>query len=454
GDQASMLDTLLDPSRSGLANSSRILLQIEGEGIGYLRCFSLVDTDGVRWTAAQRPPLKRIEYIPRERLNAYLHRRVQVKNVAFLARMLPADGSVVQITGKFFNRAFQNAHGGIEADSMWNASRNVYEYWIQTNAPPERIFLAQFRRYTNYPPQSARLQTWLDQSLEGIPDPLAQARHLEKIFHSQFTYRLGAPQLDRLNAIDQFILNEREGHCERFAASLALLLRMKGIPSRVVIGYVPGTRNRFTGAWNVRFKDAHSWTEAYFPNHGWVQFDATPPASRSPEDEKWSLREFIEDLDFAWSSYIVNFDASGQSQLLSATVQGLSQSARWIRQHLIWTLPVVALIGLAFLCKHWPKWRWAVLRRKTARPVSHYYGEMLQLLDEFGLTKLDQQTPFEFLAETQQRGFALRHDVDLVTRFFCAHRYGRQPLTDSETSQIEDALRRLQAFRGGQNASA
>ena len=34
-----------------------------------------------------------------------------------------------------------------------------------------------------------------------------------------------------------FLVNVKQGHCERFASALALMLRSQGIPSRVVVGF-------------------------------------------------------------------------------------------------------------------------------------------------------------------------------------------------------------------------
>jgi hypothetical protein len=53
------------------------------------------------------------------------------------------------------------------------------------------------------------------------------------------------------------------------------MLRSLGIPARLAVGFVPGERNPFTGLWEVRAKDAHSWAEVWFPGVGWQAFDPT-----------------------------------------------------------------------------------------------------------------------------------------------------------------------------------
>ena len=59
---------------------------------------------------------------------------------------------------------------------------------------------------------------------------------------------------------------------------MALLLRMAGIPARVVTGFSTGATDTKTGEYVVRDFDAHSWVEVYYPDCGWLTFDPTPAA--------------------------------------------------------------------------------------------------------------------------------------------------------------------------------
>ena len=67
----------------------------------------------------------------------------------------------------------------------------------------------------------------------------------------------------------------RTGYCEQFAASMALMARMLGIPSRVAIGFLHPTR---TGpdTYVYSARDLHAWPELYFDGAGWVRFEPTP----------------------------------------------------------------------------------------------------------------------------------------------------------------------------------
>ena len=76
-----------------------------------------------------------------------------------------------------------------------------------------------------------------------------------------------------------FLLEDGAGYCQHFSGAMALMLRMTGIPSRVVTGFAPGSYEAASDSFVVRDTDAHSWVEVFFPEIGWVTFDPTPTAA-------------------------------------------------------------------------------------------------------------------------------------------------------------------------------
>lgn len=95
-----------------------------------------------------------------------------------------------------------------------------------------------------------------------------------------FTYSLDAPgngpDDSGMDAVLAF-LKERKGYCVHFASAMAVMARTLNIPSRVVVGFLPGSEDA-QGTWTVRLKDAHAWPELYFQGVGWVRFEPTPAA--------------------------------------------------------------------------------------------------------------------------------------------------------------------------------
>lgn len=74
-------------------------------------------------------------------------------------------------------------------------------------------------------------------------------------------------------------LVDKIGYCQQFAGTMALLLRMGGVPARVATGFTTGTYDSATKRYLVSDLDAHAWVEAWFPHYGWVTFDPTPASA-------------------------------------------------------------------------------------------------------------------------------------------------------------------------------
>ena len=93
---------------------------------------------------------------------------------------------------------------------------------------------------------------------------------------TNFGYTLEMSRVAPADPLADFLFVRKQGHCEYFASSMAIMLRTLGIPSRVVNGFRTSEFNDVTGNYVVRASSAHSWVEAYFPGQGWVSFDPTP----------------------------------------------------------------------------------------------------------------------------------------------------------------------------------
>jgi hypothetical protein len=92
----------------------------------------------------------------------------------------------------------------------------------------------------------------------------------------RFRYTTNVPAPGPQPLVD-FLLRTHAGYCQHFAGAAALLLRLAGIPTRVVTGFATGKRVG-TNRYIVRDADAHEWIEVYFEGYGWVPFNPTPAA--------------------------------------------------------------------------------------------------------------------------------------------------------------------------------
>ncbi|MQA94745.1 MAG: transglutaminase [Streptosporangiales bacterium] len=132
-------------------------------------------------------------------------------------------------------------------------------------------------RYLNVPRVDQRIQRLATEITEGATSPYERAVALQEWFTTggRFRYDLTVPGGNGTSALSDFLLRTRAGYCEQFAASMALMARMTGIPARVAVGYTSGTRTA-DGSWSVSTRDAHAWPELFFDGIGWVRFEPTP----------------------------------------------------------------------------------------------------------------------------------------------------------------------------------
>jgi transglutaminase-like putative cysteine protease len=147
-------------------------------------------------------------------------------------------------------------------------------------------------KYIPYP--LARLATDMPKALErtdwahlfdlswrlskGVENELAVVRRVEDYLLSgryRYTTKVRRPTNEPLL---QFLFHTRAGYCQHFAGAAALLLRVAGVPSRVVVGFATGEQLD-DRTWVVRDEDAHAWVEVYFPGVGWVPFNPTPASA-------------------------------------------------------------------------------------------------------------------------------------------------------------------------------
>ena len=87
--------------------------------------------------------------------------------------------------------------------------------------------------------------------------------------------------------LEGFLFDAKRGYCQQYSGAMALLLRMAGVPARVVTGFTSGSLDSKTREYVVRDLDAHSWVEVWYGGIGWVTFDPTPADAppRSQPDE-------------------------------------------------------------------------------------------------------------------------------------------------------------------------
>ncbi len=179
------------------------------------------------------------------------------------------------------------------------------------------------------------------------------ARTLETALRS-WRYTLDNPSGRAANPLEDFLDRTQAGHCEYFASAMALMLRARGVPARVVNGYRLGPWIAEGGYYRVSQDVAHSWVE-YWDQGAWHVADPTPaapPTSAEGSAGLGLLSRWADTLRYRWDRYVVRFSDQDQQAGLG-----------WLRDRLSgwswrWTPPgrrtLAALGGITAL---WLLWR-------------------------------------------------------------------------------------------------
>lgn len=121
--------------------------------------------------------------------------------------------------------------------------------------------------------------------------------------------------------LGDFLLGTGAGHCEYFATALALLLRVQGVPCRLVGGYLVHEDDADAGGAVARARDAHAWVEVMDASGAWHTFDATPPADVLRDGAAGSgfWQATIADVERLWAA-IAGFDTEARRRCLATAL--------------------------------------------------------------------------------------------------------------------------------------
>jgi transglutaminase-like putative cysteine protease len=284
-----ILDLRRDLVRPGNIELFRYLS--DGPSTEYIRVVTLDVFDGEQWKPSDRriPRSQRVgEGLPQPPGRADLPDELRTRETFAFEVLdsyeshwlpLPYAARVVEVEGDWRYDLGTLDVIGLDTDTRGLQYRVVSEVLAPT---------ADVLSSSEDPPQGfERLQALPTQLLpdlrpllaDAVPEdgtPYEQAVALQDWFRSTggFTYDLATEPGNSSSALRDF-LTDRRGYCEQFAATMAIMARALGIPARVAVGFMPGTRER-SGETVVRAHDSHAWPELYFSGVGWVRFEPTP----------------------------------------------------------------------------------------------------------------------------------------------------------------------------------
>jgi hypothetical protein len=301
---------------------------------------------------------------------------------------------------------------------------------------------------------------------EGAADDHEVMERALKYFRKEgFTYTL-APGRYEGDSTYQFLFAGKQGFCEHFASSFAVLMRLAGVPTRVVIGYQGGEFNPYGRFYVVRQSDAHAWNEVYFKGRGWVRVDPTLAVSpariiqgaqimREQQQDSgltvagvqvlnndWKpfwLDALLDEMSLRWQQaeevwdrWILSYNSDSQLQMLGRL--GFTDYS--------WDgFLIVAFLGLlltGFLI--------LLTMRRSDRirdPIELLWSDYLHLLDIAGVQRQTWEGPMTFAQRAALLLPWAREPIQEFARVYTRARYGRGAGQPSHVLVLKDALRTL-----------
>ena len=284
-----------------------------------------------------------------------------------------------------------------------------------------------------------------------------------QFFRTQgFRYSLAPGKYDK-NDLEGFLFHRRTGFCEHYAASFATLMRLAGVPARVVIGYLGGEYNDLGGFFLVRQADTHAWCEVWLPGNGWTRID--PTSAVAPGRASQDLSSFLagrvasgemaigrsalitrlarlalinqikslwEALNYQWDTRVMGFDADVQDVLLTSL--GLTNRG---------PLPLVmqVLVVIAAVLIIYAGWMQLRTRPRTDR-IQELYKRFCQKLARIGVQRDPWEGPSDFATRAAQSLPNESGRVRWITETYIALRYAPGPAA----ANLHEFAKEIDAF--------
>ena len=233
----------------------------------------------------------------------------------------------------------------------------------------------------------ALVQGW---KKEGLSDEQLANRALD-YFKANLAYHFDHQSMDpEKNRVDYFLFEDKKGVCRHFANAFAMMMRMGGVRSRVVGGYMGGQFDELTNTWTVRARDAHAWTEIWLEGRGWVRVDPTavvPVEKGVPQDSKSWLSSWFSGQSKSSAKIGQQFSTSGEANEEKGV--GLPALGPWSRPVMVGILGLMALATLVL----W--WRFARLRHHATAvpPEQRQWDKLMAVLRGKGVKLQPSQGP-------------------------------------------------------------
>jgi len=207
----------------------------------------------------------------------------------------------------------------------------------------------------------------------------------------------------------RFLFKSPTGYCQQFATAFAVLARIDGLPTRIAVGFLPGTQVGHD-EWQVEGTDTHAWPQVQFENYGWIDFEPTPGTS-----VKGSSAPALPTAATTTTVLSATPTSSGSAHNLRSSPNGGAaepkpgrgggQARRPGSLFAPWLLVLpTGMLSWAGGLLLWRRLRLRRLRRETRAGVLAAWGEALRTLDLAGIRRRRAETYLELARRVTSTG--------------------------------------------------
>ncbi len=251
-------------------------------------------------------------------------------------------------------------------------------------------------------------------------------------FSKGYSYTLKLEKYEG-DPLDYFVFISKKGNCEYYASATALLLRLMGVPARVVGGYKGALWNQYGGYHIVTNSMAHVWVEAYVEGQ-WLRVDTTPPYV-SPGVERISTLALIRDSIVSfWYSNIVGYSSEKQIRLFKNIGEGIRAELKVekLRMRLV-QIAQILLFGFALYFAFF-------LFKRTRKTPENLYQRTKELLNKEKVVSED-ALPEEIISAC--KGTDLYNHVKFILAIYQRYKYSPYKVYPDEIEEGYKALKKL-----------
>ena len=297
-------------------------------------------------------------------------------------------------------------------------------------------------RYLQLPvSRSPKTRSLIDQwRSQQLSDQQVVQKALNYFSTKEFYYSRQPPLLFD-DPVDEFLFQTRKGFCEHYASAFTVMMRMAGIPARVVTGYFGGEINPLGDYMIVRQSDAHAWSEVYLEGSGWLRIDPTsaiPPdhientndiirmkpqsdqAINILKDTSWLYRSYkninslVDSINNSWTHWVIGYNNKKQISLFDAF--GVPE--------ITWKGLTTIMIGLLSVLLSLFGY-YLLINKPKIDPVNKIYARFCKKMKKLGFTKQASETASDFAERILEQEPQLKVSVMKITTTYNSFHYGK-----------------------------